>query len=303
MKKLAVPVVLFLSLAALIGFLSTRGDLGTEEEAAAPREGPARFVAEEAPEAVPAPVPAPAEEAVAPTDGGLGFSSQVALVGPAVVKTADIAIVVGKGDFDEGFRQALLVARKHGGFVESSVTEGARSRSGSVVIRVPAASFELALGDLRDIGVRVERESISGHDVTTQFVDLEARLRTWKAQEEVLLRLMAQATTVQDTLRVQRELQNVQLQIESIEGQLRVLRDQTDMATISASIREAGVPADRPEEPGPSLADAWETAVDGFLAVVSAITVGLGYLVPIAFLVGAGWLAVRRLRPRAAGQH
>jgi hypothetical protein len=227
------------------------------------------------------------------------------MVGPHVVKTASLDLLVGKDGFEEAFEQAQLVAGRYGGFVVSSSSGGTRVRSGNLVLRVPNESFERALADLRDLG-RVEGESVSGEDVSAQFVDLEARLRTWEAQEAVLLRLMDRATSVEDTLRIQRELQDVQLRIEQIRGQLRVLRDRTELATITVTVREPGAVIRREiaaRERRPDLGEAWARAVDGFLGVVFVVVVGLGYLVPIAALAAAAWFARRRwvrTRPTAA---
>src|SRR5207249_1356841 len=118
------------------------------------------------------------------------------------------------------------------------------------------------------------------------------------AQERVLIRLMNKAHSVQATLQVQNQLQNVQFQIEQIKGELNVLRSQTTLATIQLSLREPGVPAGPKPEPAPnrpSLVQAWSRAVDGTLAILYAIVVGLGYLIPLALFGGLGWLGWRRL--------
>jgi hypothetical protein len=225
----------------------------------------------------------------------------VGLVGPKIVKTANVSLVVPRHHFGSAFHDASLVASHYGGFVESSSTQGTRSRTGRLVIRVPSVSFELALGDLRDLG-RIDGQSIRGQDVTAEFVDLRARLRNWEAQESVLLRLMGRATTVEQTLRVQRELQDVQLQIEELRGQLRVLNNQTSMGTIEVSMREAGAPAPgrTTESGGLSLGEAWDDAVNGFVGVLASVVIGLGYLIPITAIAALVWFGYRRLRPRVA---
>jgi hypothetical protein len=48
----------------------------------------------------------------------------------------------------------------------------------------------------------------------------------------------------------------------------------------------------------PSLGEAWDKALNGFFSVVYSVTVGLGYLIPIALIVALGWLGYRRIRPR-----
>jgi hypothetical protein len=216
------------------------------------------------------------------------------------VKTATLEVQVPKGGFDEAFQTAMQVAGRYGGYVQSSSTSGTRVHSGSLTIRVPSTSFDDAMSDLSRLGVPRSR-SVSGRDVTSEYVDLNARLRTWEAQEAVLLRLMKRATSVEATLRVQSNLQDVQFRIEQIKGQLRVLENQTDLATIDLSLHEPGAVMPLQQRPlddeRPSLAEAWTKAVDGFLGVLYATVVGLGYLIPVAVIAAAIWFAVRRVRP------
>jgi len=178
-------------------------------------------------------------------------------IGQAVVKDAEISVEVRRGAFTQAFDDASLVARRYGGYVESSQAAGAQARSGSLVARVPSDRFDEAMSDFRALGT-VTSESVSGQVVSQEFVDLEARLRTWESQEAVLLDLMGEATSVEATLRIQRELQDVQFRIEQIKGQLRVLEDRTALATIHLSMVEVGAPVapqERPSDTRPSLAE------------------------------------------------
>jgi hypothetical protein len=94
---------------------------------------------------------------------------------------------------------------------------------------------------------------------------------------------------------------DVQFRIEEIKGQLRVLKNQADMSTIKASLREEGapVPTPKPEKVAkPNLGNAFQHAVAGFLAVVFAVVVGLGYLVPVSVLLALAALVFLRVRRR-----
>lgn len=322
MKKILLFASAFLVLAGGIGFFATRSTQGSS-----PVAGSGVFTTE-----IPAPLPigsaspAPAADvaqelvgasrtseadkavafAASPGSGGSGemvandvatFGPPVGGVGPKVIKTADLTVQVEKGNFSDAFDRATLVAQKYGGFVMSSSTSGEKVRYGNLLIRVPSKNFDLAMSDLRHLG-DAKSESVNGQEVTDQFIDLNARLRTWQAQENVLLKLMDDANSIAETMTVQRELQQVQYQIEQIKGQLRVLRDQTSFATIALSMHEPGA-VTKPKPHQPSLSEAWSKAMAGFLGVVSMVIVGLGYLVPLSLLAGALWLAVRRLRSRA----
>lgn len=238
---------------------------------------------------VPAAAPKPAQVG--------GF--QLPVVGPRIIKTAAVSIEIKHGTFEQSAQDVTLIASRHGGFVASSRTSGGKFLSGTIVLRIPASQFEAALGELKALG-RTTGEQISGEDVTAQFVDLQARLRNWEAQEDVLLKLMAKSKSIEESLKVQRALQDVQLAIEEIRGQLRVLTDQTDLSTITLSMAEKRPPA-TPQKANPFVRS-WRAAAHGTLAVLTAIVVGLGYLAPvfaIALLAGLAWLAFRRVRPKA----
>jgi hypothetical protein len=308
MRRISLGIIAFLALSGVVGALVTNGWLGSAQEDAG--EGIPGLTA-----------PAPAERDVAVSDEGAGGSIAsegggeqtlgdgavsatlpgLPELGPAVIRTATLSVRVDEDGFVEAFDAATLVAGRYGGYVQSSSSAGTEHRSGELLIRVPADSFDEAMRDLRGLGT-VERQQLEGRDVTSEFVDLEARLRTWETQEAVLLGLMADAMTVEETLQIQRELQDVQFRIEQIKGQLRVLEDQTTFATISLSLREAGaVVAEQGPSTRPSLMEAWGKAIDGFLGVCYAVVVGLGYLVPLALLAALGWVGYRRFgRPRPA---
>jgi hypothetical protein len=297
-KKAALTLVAFLSVAALIGLAVTRAGFDEGAPAAPTARAPSSdsvVLDEQAAEgsgggteAQFGPVPAEVGSAVAELP-------DLPALGQAVVKTADLTIEVSKGTFTDAFDSAALVASRYGGYVEASSMSGARSKSGTLTIRVPSARFDDAMSDLRGLGV-VKHEAVAGQVVTQQFVDLEARLVTWQAQEAVLLGLMEEADSIDSTLRIQRELQDVQFRIEQIKGQLRVLEDQTALATIRVSVNEPGVVVLTQTADGrPSLGEAWERAVDGVLGVAYVTIVGLGYLVPLALLGLCVWLVVRRV--------
>ncbi len=250
-------------------------------------------------EGVEAPAAADQAEGRAPAGDDVAVGAAASTlpgVGPSVIKTAEIALEIERGEFKAALQQATAVASAEGGFVLSSGVEGREARRGSIVLRIPSDRFEAALTSLRDLG-SVERERVSGEDVGQEFVDLEARLRNLRAQEAVLLRLMNEAQTVTDTIRVQKELTGIQLEVEQIRGRLRYLHDQASFGTISVSMAEAGVVA--PGEPG-IIAQAWERAVEGFLAVIGGLITALGVLVPIAVLALLGWVVIRRRLPAKA---
>jgi len=210
-----------------------------------------------------------------------------------VIRTGRLSLVIPSDTFEDRFAQAVELASANGGFVETSTT---RERAGTLLIRVPAANFDETLAGLRALGdVTVQR--ITGQDVTAEYVDLRARLRIERSRREVLLRLMDQAVSIEQTIRVQNALDETQLRIEQLQGNLRLLDDRVALATVEVSLREEGVEAVEDVETA-SLPNAFERSVAGFVGVIAAIVVGIGYLIPIALIGFAAWFVVSRVRRR-----
>jgi hypothetical protein len=212
-----------------------------------------------------------------------------------VIRTAQIGLVIPPDAFGDRFAEAVDVASANGGFVATSTS---RERSGSITMRVPSARFAASLRALRDLG-DVEVQSVRGRDVTASYVDLRARLRIAKARREVLLDLMAEARSIEQTIRVQNALDDTQLRIEEVQGELRLLDDRTSLATIALSLREEGVEPQAHVET-PSIPNAFERAAAGFVGVIAGVVIGLGYVIPVALLVLAAWFVVVRIRKRRA---
>lgn len=210
-----------------------------------------------------------------------------------VIKTADVELEVEDGRLPRAMREGREIAEAAGGYLLSTSIEGSDRRRGEFTIRVPAREFEGTLSALEDLGT-VTGENVRGEDVSQEFVDLEARLRNATAQEEVLFRLYDRSTSIADTIRVQRELEDVQLEIERLRGRLRFLEDRTDLSTISVWVREAGAVT---AAAGP-FEKAWDKARDTFVAVVSGVIVGAGFVLPLALFALVAFLVFRFVRPR-----
>ena len=211
-----------------------------------------------------------------------------------IIRTAQMTVVIGRNSFDEKFAQAQNVAEVNGGFVQTST---GRERSGTLTMRVPSRNFSSALAGLRALG-DVLLEKVEGQDVTAEYVDLQGRLKIAESRLEVLFGLMDRATTIDQTIRVENALNDTQLRIESIKGQIKLLKDRTSFATIRAELREEGVEPQEAEVENPSLPTAWDRAIAGFIGVIAGVVVGLGYLIPILVIAAAVWFAVVMLRRR-----
>ena len=216
-----------------------------------------------------------------------------------IIRDGSMSIQVPQDDFSKGFAAVTRIAQNNGGFVLSSQIRG--QRRGTLVLRIPAKRFDDAMVALRAIGV-VQAQSITGKDVTAQYIDLKARLQNAIGQRTVLRNLMAQATTIQETITVQNRLSQVELEVEQIQGQLNFIEDQVAEGTVRVELHEedAAQLQQTDEVENPSLGSAWDRSIQGFLNVVSAVVIGLGYLLPLAVLGLIVWLITAAVRRRRA---
>ncbi|MGE5461257.1 MAG: DUF4349 domain-containing protein [Solirubrobacterales bacterium] len=212
-----------------------------------------------------------------------------------IIRTAQITLQLPRDSFEQKFANAQDVAELHGGFVQTS---SGRDRTGSLTMRVPSGQFAAAMRDLRALG-DVQVQTVHGQDVTSSYVDLQARLRIAKARREVLLGLMAKAVSIEQTIRVQNALDDTQLRIEELQGEIQVLDDRTSFATIRVQMHEEGVEP-QAEVTNPSVANAWDRGIAGFIGVIAGVIVGLGYLLPILVIAVVAWFVVRVVRRRRA---
>ncbi len=217
----------------------------------------------------------------------------------AVIKTGDVRLRVDHGKFGTTVHAVRDIAQRFGGYPTRSSTSGSRIHDGTITIRVPARTFNAALNALEAIAhVHVSAESVTGQDVSQEFVDLRARLVNLEAQEKVLLRLMDQAQTIADSIRVENYLQNVEFQIEDVQGRILYLQNRTSMSTITVALHEVG------KEPAPpqhasAIWKAGERSLGAALAVVTSVIVGAGLVIPISILALLALLVGRRLAPLA----
>jgi hypothetical protein len=249
--------------------------------------------------------PTGAGDVAATDDEGDATARPAVAAGDAkVVRTASLRIEVAGGDFRRTVREATSLASALGGFVAASETSSFEDGEGvaELTLRVPVARFDDARERLSSLG-ELERESIEGRDVTGELVDLDARLRTLRAEEDALNAILAAARNVGDLLAVRGQLTGVRQQIEQLAAQQASLADRAEHSTITATIHEprgARRPGDDPDPWG--LAKALRTAVDAAEAVVGAMVVALGFATPLLVLGVPAWLGWRRYGRRHAAQ-
>lgn len=222
--------------------------------------------------------------------------------GARVVKKGAIALIVEDDAVTPTLTRVQGFAKAAGGVVATASTqESGPTPSGSVVLRVPVEAFEQVVAQVRGLGADVRSATTSGQDVTAQYADLEAQLRTLTAARERFLTILERAGSIGDVLSVQQRVDDVTGQIDRLQGQRQVLAAQSDDATLEVTVTEKDDPvvARDVDEPDTGLSKAFRDAGTGFTSGVEALVRLSGRGLLLLVLAAAAY-AVLRLGWRAS---
>ena len=156
-----------------------------------------------------------------------------------IVKNADIRLMVK--DTDSAIDRATQIVGDAGGYIVSSRVwyqdyYGNNLKYATITIGIPVDEFERALVRLRDLAVQVVDENASGDDVTEQYVDLQSQLVNLEATRARIQEFLKDAKTIDEALRINQELANIEAQIEQIKGRMNYLSDRSAYSTITINL-------------------------------------------------------------------
>ena len=193
-----------------------------------------------------------------PSSGAVGVQSFGALGMPApdfsqesssrtsdrmVIQNSTISLLVN--NVEQVKDMILAKTRELGGFmVSTNVNNPQDAATATITVRVPSTKLEAAVKQFRGLAIRVTSEYLSGEDVTDEYTDIQAQMATLLTTKEKFEEILDKATEIQDILNVQRELINLQSQIDSLKGQQLFIERNAEMArvTVYLSTDELALP-------------------------------------------------------------
>ncbi|QLG61597.1 DUF4349 domain-containing protein [Halorarum salinum] len=236
-------------------------------------------------------------------DGGGSADVGANVQNREIIYTAEVRLEVD--DYDAARENLTAAARERGGYVGDANRQVRGSGNdtfvvGTVTLRVPSGNYSDAMAAVDENGEVLEsRESTD--DVTDQVVDLRARLDSLRTERDRLRELYEEANDTEEVLAVQRELSDVQTEIERAEARLQSLERQVAYSTITVRIEEP-----RPD-PQPlegtrfhetPLLQAFLASVDGVVVLLRSAVVFSAYALPYALVLGVPTVAVAALARR-----
>ncbi len=164
--------------------------------------------------------------------------------GRKLIRSANL--VVETLDFGRTIDGIMAKTNMMQGYVEGSNIHGIpkygnkksdAKRWADLEIRIPSKNFERFMDAIGDVGHIINKETFS-EDVTAQYFDTEARLKSLKIQEERLLTLLSKAEKLQDIIEIERELSQVRYEIENYTGTLKKWDALIDYSSVYISVYE-----------------------------------------------------------------
>ena len=216
---------------------------------------------------------------------------------PKIIYTANLTLE--SKDYDTA-RAALDAALNDaGGYLESSseYSDVGSSRSVNLTFRVPEENYQSFLDAVAQAG-NVTYKSQQAEDVTTQYMDIEARLSNLTAQRTRLQELQASAENLSDLLEIESSLSDVQYQIESWQSQLDWYSQQVSCSTVYLSLDEVKEYTPTEESYLSQLSSALRNGWTGFVSGIQQLTVWVVGVWPVLVILAAAALVVRFVRRR-----
>ncbi|MDF2591111.1 MAG: hypothetical protein K0S75_577 [Clostridia bacterium] len=213
-------------------------------------------------------------------------------------------------DVQAKMKEITALAEQNGGYVESSYVDNivqpiildaakdakiARETTtliANMTIKVPAEKFEGSFQNIIGMGTLINQNSTS-NDITLQYRDIEARVTNLKVQEKHLQEIMTKAKTVEETLKVEVELNRVRTEIDIMTGNLKNWDQLVEYSTIYVNMTEVKeAELKKVDVPG-----VWQNAKDGFISAINSIRYGIERVfvflvsaIPYLLILGAGLL-------------
>jgi hypothetical protein len=235
---------------------------------------------------------------------------------PLIIKQGQIHLLVK--DTDPAIDRLTQITSDTGGYIVSNRVwfESFREENykyASYTIAVPVDQFENALQRLRGLAIRVMDESASGQDVSEEYVDLQSRLTNLEVTRNRIRGFLDQATTIDESLRINQELSSIEDQIEKVKGRMNYLSSRAAFSTISVQLDPQlpaiASPTPTPT-PTPTRAPGWDpgktfehagglaTRVAQFLVDAAIyLVVWVPFTLPVLIVWGIYKIATRKKNP------
>ena len=202
--------------------------------------------------------------------GGAPSVGEEGVGGKVVIESSTASLVVS--DVAGAAEGIVFYAQEQGGFmVSKTVTSPEESPTAVVEVRVPKAKLGITVSYYKTLAVKVAEESLVGVDVTEEFADLEARIKTLETTISQFEAIKARATKISDLVSITSQIISLREQIDTLKGQKKFLADAAayPKITVYLATDEFALPYQPPEGFRPGTV--FKLAVRSLLSLIYSV--------------------------------
>ncbi len=226
-----------------------------------------------------------------PTDGGTKEPSQDSVNKTPyeikIVRTANIEAQTL--DYEKAIQEIEKAVSDCNGLIASSritgknpnATKGYSYRSANYTFKIPAGELDRFLNTTGDL-VNVLSQTTTESDITSQYYDTVSRLEVLRTEKEMLEKMLAASTTVEQMLSIETRLYNVIEEIEAYQTKLNVYDSQVSYSTVEFVLHEVSDLTKTLDNPsfGQRISKAFSDSWEGFASFCKDLAVFFVYALP-----------------------
>lgn len=208
-------------------------------------------------------------------------------------------------EFDQVVEDITMFAKENEGYI-SSLNEYSNPttelKNGNLIVKIDSNVFDLFVDYLKTLG-KVTNISVDSRDITNQYRDTVSRIENLEITQNRLRAILEKSKTVEDTLKIERELSRVRVQLEGLKGQIKNWERLADLSTIEIRLKEVETLEVKIREVDQNI---FQKSKEGFLDSinmlitvfeVSFITLVSYFpiIISISIIVGLAYLIIRKI--------
>ena len=208
-----------------------------------------------------------------------------------IIKTADLKIEVK--DFKSFADFVHKNSKQYGGYIANEEqNQSGEKLEATISIKVPVDQFESLINQFPSSEKLIEKK-ISTDDVTGEVVDTKSRLQAKEQMRLKYLEFLKQAKNMEEVLKVQSEINNIQEEMEAASGRVNYLSHQSAFSTINLTFYQI-LPGYTPSNDNPGFFARTGDAFSKGFSIISEIIIGFVSIWPLVLLVFLIWIFWKR---------
>ena len=216
--------------------------------------------------------------------------NEAATIDQKIIKTANIKYETA--DLEATARQVNEAVKRYKGQIHNDAESNEyNSLNRRLTIRVPATSFENFIAAISKGVAHFDQKEISSQDVTEEYIDVEARIKTKKVLEARYLELLKKAGKVSEMLEIEKELSTIREEIEVQESRLRYMKNRVALSTVYLEFyKTTEIEQGATVSYGTKIGNAFKSGIN----TLSSFFIGILYFWPFILIFVIAYILIRR---------